>query len=116
MDLANLEYLIDQTLQSTGINVSEYATEKVMEVLRKELESFEHIATVQLPDPLDERDGVYYDIDDRKRLQQLKAGDKLYVVRKNPMTVDNQRKVDEFTAARISKAAKDGHITMPEEQ
>jgi len=45
------------------------------------MNGYEHVATIQLPDIYDERDGVYLSGEDLRKLASLPAGTKLYIER-----------------------------------
>lgn len=56
--------------------------DNLIDNLRNQIQCYEHIATVLTPDPYDERNGPYFSQDDLKKINDLKSGDMIYVVRR----------------------------------
>lgn len=68
--------------QAPGLEAMMVLINKLLEDTADYLENFEHIATVQTPDPYDERPGPYYSQEELKKLNDLKSGDMVFVVRR----------------------------------
>lgn len=76
----------------------------------------EPVATKQLPDPYDDRDGVWFDAEGLQRLKALPAGTKLYAAPVQPVKQEPVAYLDNGTRFKVTLTDRDCYIkSLPRE-